>query len=120
SWVSSLSGRLVSRACLDQIREDTAKQESLFLDEQDAQDRALYEAYLRDRSRKRRAAMKHGIEVGPEPEPYDALTSGPLPPNAPKPPLELISPGGANGPAPTAVSTDPAVPQQPTHQPADQ
>ena len=91
SWISSLSGRLVSRAWIEQIREDTANQESLFLREQDTQDRALYEAYLRDRNRKRRILQKRGIQVGPEPEPYDALTSGPQPKNGPKPPIELLT-----------------------------
>jgi hypothetical protein len=91
SWISSLSGRLVSRAWIEQIREDTANQESLFLREQDTQDRALYEAYLRDRNRKRRILQKRGIQVGPEPEPYDALTSGPQPKNGPKPPIALLT-----------------------------
>jgi hypothetical protein len=110
SWISSLSGRLVSRAWIEQIREDTANQESLFLREQDDQDRALYEAYLRDRNRKRRMLQKRGIQVGPEPEPYDALTSGPLPKNAPKPPVELLTAAPEPEPAvpPPAVVPRPA------------
>jgi hypothetical protein len=109
SWISSLSGRLVSRAWIEQIREDTANQESLFLREQDAQDRALYEAYLRDRNRKRKMLQKRGIQVGPEPEPYDALTSGPLPPNSPKPPIELLT----ADPEPEPAVPPPAVVPQP-------
>jgi hypothetical protein len=110
SWISSLSGRLVSRAWIEQIREDTANQESLFLKEQDAQDRALYEAYLRDRNRKRRVLQKRGIQVGPEPEPYDALTSGPQPRNTPKPPIELLTADPEPEPAvpPPAVVPRPA------------
>ena len=110
SWISSLSGRLVSRAWIEQIREDTANQESLFLKEQDAQDRALYEAYLRDRNRKRRILQKRGIAVGPEPEPYDALTSGPQPKNGPKPPIELLTADPEPEPAvpPPAVIPRPA------------
>jgi hypothetical protein len=107
SWISSLSGRLVSRAWIEQIREDTANQESLFLKEQDAQDRALYEAYLRDRNRKRRILAKRGIAVGPEPEPYDALSSGPLPKNAPKPPVELLTADPEPEPAPPPPSVVP-------------
>lgn len=53
SWVSSLSGRLVSRSMIDKIKADTARQAALFADEQEDQDRKLYEAYLRDRARKR-------------------------------------------------------------------
>jgi hypothetical protein len=109
SWISSLSGRLVSRAWIEQIREDTANQESLFLREQDAQDRALYEAYLRDRNRKRRILAKRGIPTGPEPEPYDALTSGPLPKGAPKPPVELLT----AAPEPEPTVPPPAVVPQP-------
>jgi hypothetical protein len=110
SWISSLSGRLVSRAWIEQIREDTANQESLFLREQDAQDRALYEAYLRDRNRKRRMLQKRGIPVGPELEPYDALTSGPQPKDGPKPPIELLTADPAPEPAvpPPAVVPRPA------------
>jgi hypothetical protein len=54
SWMSSLSGRLVSRDLIERIRADTQEQESIFLVEQESQDRKLYEAYLRDRARKRR------------------------------------------------------------------
>jgi hypothetical protein len=110
SWISSLSGRLVSRAWIEQIQQDTANQESLFLREQDAQDRALYEAYLRDRNRKRRMLQKRGIQVGPEPEPYDALTSGPQPKNAPKPPIELLT----SDPEPEPAVPPPAVVPQPS------
>jgi hypothetical protein len=66
SWVSSLSGRLVSRGLIERIRADTAEQESIFLVEQESQDRALYEAYLRDRARKRRAAQRRGRALPPD------------------------------------------------------
>jgi len=68
SWISSLSGRLVSRALIERVRADTAAQESLFEREQDDQDRRLYEAYLRDRARKRRLRQQPPVTE----EPYDA------------------------------------------------
>lgn len=55
SWISSLGGRLVSRALLEKIREDTARQEAIFSDEQETQDRSLEDAYVRDRNRRRLA-----------------------------------------------------------------
>ena len=74
SWVSSLSGRLVSRAWIEQIRQDTATQESIFV-------RGAGRPGPRRSTRRTCAtatasagcSMKHGVEVGPEPEPYDAL-----------------------------------------------
>jgi hypothetical protein len=66
SWISSLSGRLVSRRWIEQIREDTANQESIFAQEQESQDRALYEAYLRDRRRKRKLLEQRGVVLKPE------------------------------------------------------
>ncbi|HEX6872898.1 MAG TPA: hypothetical protein VF163_17515 [Micromonosporaceae bacterium] len=65
SWVSSLSGRLGLRSFADRIRQDTMQQESIFLEEQEEQDRRLYEAYIRDRARRRR--MLQGGALPPEP-----------------------------------------------------
>jgi hypothetical protein len=75
SWISSLSGRLVSRGLIERIRADTAAQESLFEREQDDQDRRLYEAYLRDRARKRRLRQEPPVAD----EPYDAPAEPALP-----------------------------------------
>jgi hypothetical protein len=55
SWISSLGGRLVSRALLEKIREDTERQEAKFLTEQEVQDRRLEDGYVRDRNRRRAA-----------------------------------------------------------------
>ncbi len=74
SWISSLGGRLVSRALLEKIREDTERQEARFLDEQEIQDRRLEDGYVRDRNRRRaareRARLKErrGDRVEPLPE----------------------------------------------------
>jgi hypothetical protein len=54
SWSSSLTGRLVTNTALDRIRLETSAQESVFLDEQDQQDKALLEAYIRDQARRRK------------------------------------------------------------------
>jgi hypothetical protein len=58
NWVSSLGGRLVSRALIEKIRAETAAQEGTFLREQDDQDRRLIEAYISDLDRKRQARLK--------------------------------------------------------------
>ncbi len=58
SWISSLGGRLVSRALIERIRAETAAQEGTFLQEQDDQDQRLVEAYVRDRERRRIARQK--------------------------------------------------------------
>ncbi len=63
SWVSSLGGRLVSRALIERIRADTSKQESIFQDEQETQDRRLEDAYVRDRNRRRKAAQRRQARV---------------------------------------------------------
>jgi len=106
SWVSSLSGRLVSRAWIEQIRQDTATQESIFLQEQDAQDAALYEAYLRDRNRKRRMLQARGVKVPDLEDSFDAgqaiAAAGGLPASV------AASVAGAPEPAPTAVAESPA------------
>ncbi len=65
SWISSLSGRLGLTSLSDRIREDTLQQESIFNQEQEKQDKELYEAFLRDRARRRR--MLQGGALPPEP-----------------------------------------------------
>jgi hypothetical protein len=61
SWISSLGGRLVPRSLVEKLQADTAAQASLYLSEQDAQDRKLEEAYLRE-LQKRRA--RRGLPTG--------------------------------------------------------
>lgn len=58
NWISSLGGRLVSRALIERIRAETAAQEGTFLKEQDDQDQRLIEAYIHDLDRKRQARLK--------------------------------------------------------------
>jgi hypothetical protein len=58
NWISSLGGRLVSRALIERIRAETAAQEGQFLKEQDDQDQRLIEAYIHDLERKRQARLK--------------------------------------------------------------
>jgi hypothetical protein len=90
SWISSLGGRLVSRALLEKIREDTERQEARFLDEQEIQDRRLEDGYVRDRNRRRaareRARLKErrGDRVEPLPE-EAAPVAVPAPAPAPEP-----------------------------------
>jgi hypothetical protein len=78
SWVSSLSGRLGLRSFVEKIRADTMEQESRFVTEQEDQDRRLFEAYMRDRAKRRRLMAKHGRElVEPEAE-ADAAPPAPM------------------------------------------
>jgi hypothetical protein len=79
SWISSLSGRLGLNSLSDRIREDTLQQESIFNQEQEKQDKELYEAFLRDRARRRR--MLQGGALPPEPTEGDS--SAPEPATAP-------------------------------------
>ena len=58
SFISSLAGRLGLTSLVDEIREETAEQESIFVTEQDEQDRKLEDAYVRDRARRRAAAAR--------------------------------------------------------------
>jgi len=70
SWISSLSGRLGLNSLVERIRADKLEQEAIFQGEQETQDRELYEAYLRDRARRRRLMQrkgKIGEEAAPEP-----------------------------------------------------
>ncbi len=64
SWISSLGGRLVSRDLIEKIREDTSKQESIYLDEQETQDQRLEDAYVRDRRRRSAQRRKSGRKLG--------------------------------------------------------
>jgi len=66
SWLSSLSGRLGLQSFADKIRQETKDQENVFLDEQEVQDKALFEAYLRDRARRRR--LIQGGHLPPDPD----------------------------------------------------
>jgi hypothetical protein len=94
SWVSSLSGRLVSRALIERIQKETDEQESIFVLEQDAQDRALYEAFLRDRARKRRAAARRGRVLPPEEfATYDSIPTAAEPGGQVPPPEQMAAPG---------------------------
>jgi hypothetical protein len=66
SFISSLAGRLGLQSFADRIRAETEGQENTFRDEQDAQDKELYEAFLRDRARRRR--LIQGGALPPEPD----------------------------------------------------
>jgi hypothetical protein len=83
SWISSLGGRLVSRALLEKIREDTALQEAKFVNEQDEQDRRLEDGYVRDRNRRRAARQRARLKERPGdvdlPSPAPAPTPAPAP-----------------------------------------
>jgi hypothetical protein len=80
SWISSLGGRLVSRNLIERIREDTARQETIFAGEQDDQDRRLEDAYVRDRRRaaKRRGKLPEQL-LGPDPSAPAAAAARPAP-----------------------------------------
>lgn len=54
SWVSSLAGRLGLTSLADNIRKAREGQEMTFVDEQESQDKELYEQFLRERARQRR------------------------------------------------------------------
>jgi hypothetical protein len=102
SWVSSLSGRLGLRSFADRIRQDTLDQESLFLTEQEDQDRRLYEAYLRDRAHRRRM-----LRGGPIPE--DGSEAPFLPPPVTADPTPPVPPTPASvPPTPASVAPTPA------------
>jgi hypothetical protein len=85
SWISSLGGRLVSRNLIERIREDTARQETIFAGEQDDQDRRLEDAYVRDRRRaaKRRGKLPEQL-LGPDPS-APAAAARPVSAPAPAP-----------------------------------
>jgi hypothetical protein len=90
SWISSLGGRLVSRALLEKIREDTARQEAIFGEEQETQDRRLEDAYVRDRTRRRLARQRGRLkerkgDMDPlDAPPVPAPASSPAPAVAPE------------------------------------
>jgi hypothetical protein len=100
SWVSSLSGRLVSRALIERIRAETENQEGIFLDEQDLQDRRLYEAYLRDRARKRRLAKGMPVTDIDDTDPFGTRLGVPSP-AAPAMPTTMAAPMGDTTEAPS-------------------
>jgi hypothetical protein len=86
SWLSSLSGRLGLQSFADKIRQETQEQENLFVDEQEAQDKALFEAYLRDRAHRRR--LIQGGHLPPEPDDPAVLAApATAPPATPAPPV---------------------------------
>jgi hypothetical protein len=97
SWLSSLSGRLGLQSFADKIRQQTAEQENIFTDEQDKQDRALYEAYLRDRAHRRR--LIQGTPLPPEPEYGADVAPDSRPGDTPAPPVvpSVITPPAADG-----------------------
>jgi hypothetical protein len=97
SWISSLGGRLVSRALLEKIREDTAHQEATFLNEQEDQDRRLEDGYVRDRNRRRAARERARVKQRKEDLEPLAIEAGPTP-AAPAP-----APAPAPIPAPAAA-----------------
>ena len=86
SWISSLGGRLVSRNLIERIREDTARQENIFVGEQDDQDQRLEDAYVRDRRRaaKRRGKLPEQL-LGPDPSAPASAAPKPAPAPAPGP-----------------------------------
>jgi hypothetical protein len=111
NFVSSLGGRMVSRALIERINAETSAQEGTFIREQDDQDRALLEAYIRDLDRKRQARLKaHREKYGDDDSIADlrAIIS-PVPPSddTPVPAPRLAEPTvPASDPfAPTASAT---------------
>jgi hypothetical protein len=95
SWISSLGGRLVSRALIERIRAETAAQEGTFVKEQDDQDQRLVEAYIRDRDRRRQARLramraKHGDEDTNAD--LRTVTAAPVPAPSPAPVEESTPP----------------------------
>jgi hypothetical protein len=58
SWVSSLAGRLGLTSLADNIRRAREGQELTFVDEQESQDKELYEQFLRERAKQRRLSGK--------------------------------------------------------------
>jgi hypothetical protein len=117
SWISSLGGRLVSRALIERIRAETAAQEGTFLQEQDDQDQRLVEAYVRDRERRRMARQKAMREklgdtgdflaVSPAAAPVE------VPAPAPAPATETVA-APAYDPPPTAYDPPPPPYEPPT------
>jgi hypothetical protein len=58
SWVSSLAGRLGLTSLADNIRKAREGQELTFVEEQEVQDKELYEQFLRERAKQRRLSGK--------------------------------------------------------------
>jgi hypothetical protein len=113
SWISSLSGRLGLHSLSDRIREDTLQQESIFNEEQEKQDRELYEAYLRNRSRRRR--MLQGGALPPDPTDVDDAgaadairATAPTAPTVPTPPAGAVAATDEAPHAEAVATADPA------------
>jgi len=75
SWISSLGGRLVPRSLVEKIRADTARQEAIFVEEQDAQDRWIEAGFIRDRARRSARTARRPGTVAPLEEPADAAAT---------------------------------------------
>ncbi len=76
SWISSLGGRLVPRSFVEAIRADTARQEAMFLVEQDTQDRWIEAGFDRDRARRNAGrTSRRGRTVAPIEEQADATAA---------------------------------------------
>ena len=122
SWISSLGGRLVSRALIERIRAETAAQEGTFLQEQDDQDQRLVEAYVRDRERRRMARQKalreklgdtgDFLAVAPAPAATAAAAPADVPAPAPAPAVETM-PAPTYEPAPAYEPPTPPMPYEP-------
>jgi hypothetical protein len=72
SFLSSLAGRMGLTSLADRIRAERGEQQMIFTEEQDQQDKELYEAFLRDRAKQRRMAGRSELEVQAE---IDGLTA---------------------------------------------
>jgi hypothetical protein len=100
NWISSLGGRLVSRALIERIRAETAAQEGTFLKEQDDQDQRLIEAYIHDLDRKRQARLKAMREKYGDEDSIAELRA-------------LVKPAGDGGAAAESAPDEPTTQQQP-------
>ena len=120
SWISSLGGRLVSRALIERIRAETAAQEGTFIVEQDDQDQRLVEAYVRDRERRRMARQKAlreklgdtGDFLAVAPAPAATAAAADVPAPAPAPVVETM-PAPTYEPAPAYEPPTPPMPYEP-------
>jgi hypothetical protein len=83
SWVSSLAGRLGLTSLADNIRRAREGQEMTFVDEQESQDKELYEQFLRERARQRRLSGKSLLDSQEVTLPPVVATMVPEEPEAP-------------------------------------
>ncbi|MBV1852750.1 hypothetical protein [Catellatospora tritici] len=117
SFVSSLAGRLGLTDMAEKIRAKRDGQEAIFVDEQDAQDKELYAAFLRDRAAQRRMAGRSEEEIAAEIQELTApeglvLPDAPVEEPTKKPSRSrrgAVNPAPAQAEAP-AVETVPAEP----------